>query len=129
MIQARAAGDPFEALGDPNRRDILRLLSEGDKPVRDIAAALPISRPAVSRHLRLLREAGLVAEQAQGTRHIYHLQEEGLHAVQDFLVGLRLVGIVVADAPDLAGDSAAIRRNDEIAGQGRPGRFGPLSRT
>ena len=80
-----ASTDPFDALGDPHRRDILRLLSDGDKPVRDIAAAMPISRPAVSRHLRLLREAGLVAEQPQGTRHIYHLQEEGLHAVQAYL--------------------------------------------
>jgi DNA-binding transcriptional ArsR family regulator len=85
MIQPRAGGDPFEALGDPHRRDILRLLSDGDKPVRDIAAALPISRPAVSRHLRLLKEAGLVAEQAQGTSRIYHLQEEGMHAIQDYL--------------------------------------------
>ncbi len=85
MIQARGVGDPFEALGDPNRRDILRLLSEGDKPVRDIAAALPISRPAVSRHLRLLKEAGLVAEQAQGTSRIYHLRDEGLQAVQAYL--------------------------------------------
>jgi DNA-binding transcriptional ArsR family regulator len=85
MIEARASGDPFEALGDPNRRDILRLLSEGDKPVREIAAALPISRPAVSRHLRLLKEAGLVAEQAQGTRRIYHLQEQGMRAVQAYL--------------------------------------------
>ena len=80
-----ASTDPFDALGDPHRRDILRLLGEGDKPVRDIAAAMPISRPAVSRHLRLLREAGLVAEQAHGTSHIYHLQEEGLHAVQAYL--------------------------------------------
>ena len=80
-----AAGDPFEALGDPNRRDILRLLSEGDKPVRDIAAALPVSRPAVSRHLRLLKEAGLVAEQPQGTRRIYRLQEQGVEAVQRYL--------------------------------------------
>src|SRR6202451_3039595 len=76
---------PFEALGDPHRRDILRLLSEGDKPVTQIAAALPISRPAVSRHLRLLKEAGLVAEQAQGTRRIYHLQEQGMHAVKAYL--------------------------------------------
>ena len=82
---AKASGDPFEALGDPHRRDILRLLSQGDKPVIQIAAALPISRPAVSRHLRLLKEAGLVAEQAQGTRRIYHLQEEGLRAVQAYL--------------------------------------------
>ena len=80
-----AAGDPFEALGDPNRRHILRLLSEGDKPVGQIAAALPISRPAVSRHLRLLKEAGLVAEEARGTSRIYHLREEGLLAVQAYL--------------------------------------------
>src|ERR1035441_7318667 len=77
-----ATGDPFEALGDPNRREILRLLSSGDKPVQEIAAALPISRPAVSRHLRLLKDAGLVAEHPQGTRRIYHLQAEGVHAVQ-----------------------------------------------
>jgi DNA-binding transcriptional ArsR family regulator len=85
MTRAHAPGDPFEALGDPHRRDILRLLSDGDKPVLEIAAALPISRPAVSRHLRLLKEAGLVAEQAQGTRRIYHLREEGLQAVQAYL--------------------------------------------
>lgn len=82
---AEAGGDPFEALGDPNRREILRLLSGGDKPVHEIAAALPISRPAVSRHLRLLKGAGMVAEQAQGTRRIYHLQEEGMRAVQAYL--------------------------------------------
>ncbi len=88
MAQERAVGDPFEALGDPNRREILRLLSGGDKPVQEIAAALPISRPAVSRHLRLLKEAGMVAEQAQGTRRIYHLQERGMHAVQAYLEGI-----------------------------------------
>jgi len=83
--EARASGDPFEALGDPNRREILRLLASGDKPVVEIAAALPISRPAVSRHLRLLKEAGMVAEQAQGTRRIYHLRDEGMQAIQAYL--------------------------------------------
>ena len=85
MARPSASGDPFEALGDPNRREILRLLSDGDKPVREIADAMPISRPAVSRHLRLLKDAGLVAEQAEGTRRIYHLQEQGMHAVQEYL--------------------------------------------
>ena len=66
--------DPFDALGDPTRREILRLLSAGDKPVHEIAASLPISRPAVSRHLRLLKDAGLVGERAVGTRRIYHLE-------------------------------------------------------
>ena len=82
---SRSEGDPFEALGDPNRREILRLLGEGDRAVSQLAEAMPISRPAVSRHLRLLKEAGLVTEQAEGTRRIYHLRGEGLQAVQDYL--------------------------------------------
>ncbi len=82
------SGDPFEALGDPNRREILRLLGEGDKAVKQIAIALPISRPAVSRHLRLLKGAGLVAEEARGTQRIYHLQDEGMLAVRAYLEGV-----------------------------------------
>jgi DNA-binding transcriptional ArsR family regulator len=88
MPATKRSGDPFEALGDEHRREILRLLSAGDKPVQQIAAALPISRPAVSRHLRLLKEAGLVTERPKGTRRIYHLQEEGLKAVQEYLEGV-----------------------------------------
>ena len=84
-VEAEPVGDPFEALGDPNRREILRLLADGDKAVTELADAMPISRPAVSRHLRLLREAGLVTEQPEGTRRIYHLHEEGLGAVQAYL--------------------------------------------
>ncbi len=57
-------------------------------PVNEIAAALPISRPAVSRHLRLLKDAGLVEERAQGTRRIYQLQDQGVRAVQDYLEGV-----------------------------------------
>lgn len=80
--------DPFEALGDPTRRQILRLLSAGDKPVHEIASSLPISRPAVSRHLRVLKDAGLVSERAEGNRRIYHLQGGGVHAVQEYLEGV-----------------------------------------
>lgn len=75
----------FEALGDAHRREILVLLSGGDRAVHEIASALPISRPAVSRHLRLLKEAGLVAEEPAGTRRIYHLRQEGLDAVRHYL--------------------------------------------
>jgi DNA-binding transcriptional ArsR family regulator len=77
--------DPFDALGDPQRRAILRLLGEQDLAVHEIADRLPISRPAVSRHLRLLKASGLVEEEARGTRRIYHLQEEGMLAVQAYL--------------------------------------------
>lgn len=82
------AGDPFDALGDPNRREILRLLSHGGKAVTELAAVMPISRPAVSRHLRLLKEAQLVTEQAEGTRRIYRLHEQGLEAVREYLNSL-----------------------------------------
>ncbi|MBA3905333.1 MAG: winged helix-turn-helix transcriptional regulator [Pseudonocardiales bacterium] len=85
---AGPAGDPFDALGDPNRREILRLLSQGDKPVAAIAAAMTISRPAVSRHLRLLKDARMVTEEARGTRRIYHLQDEGLDTVKAYLEGV-----------------------------------------
>lgn len=79
------AGDPFDALGDPNRRAIVELLGSGGRSVREIADSLPISRPAVSRHLRLLKDAGLVVEEPRGTRRIYRLHDEGVAAVQDYL--------------------------------------------
>ncbi|MEO5885239.1 MAG: metalloregulator ArsR/SmtB family transcription factor [Candidatus Limnocylindrales bacterium] len=82
---AEGVQDPFDALGDPQRRTILRLLGEGERSVGELAAALPISRPAVSRHLRLLREAGLVHERALGTRRIYALQASGIEAVRAYL--------------------------------------------
>jgi DNA-binding transcriptional ArsR family regulator len=78
-------GDPFDALADENRREILRMLGQRDQPVNELAAQLPISRPAVSRHLKLLSDAGLVAEEREGTRRIYHLREEGAEAVQAYL--------------------------------------------
>jgi DNA-binding transcriptional ArsR family regulator len=87
-METMASGDPFDALGDPTRRQILRLLSSGDKAVHEIAAALPISRPAVSRHLRVLKDAGMVAERADGTRRIYRLDGEGAAAVQAYLEGV-----------------------------------------
>ena len=78
-------GNPFEALGDPNRRAIVERLSGGGRSVGELADALPISRPAVSRHLRLLRQAGLVVERPRGTRHIYALHDQGIEAVQAYL--------------------------------------------
>ena len=85
MANSAPAGDPFEALGDPNRRAIVELLSAHGLSVGELADALPISRPAVSRHLRLLKEAGLVVEEPQGTRRIYQLHEQGVEAVKAYL--------------------------------------------
>jgi DNA-binding transcriptional ArsR family regulator len=79
------AGDPFDALGDPNRRAIVELLGTGERSVQEIADVLPISRPAVSRHLRLLKRAGLVVEKPVGTRHIYQLHDQGIEAVRAYV--------------------------------------------
>ena len=86
MAAHAPAGDPFEALGDPNRRAIIELLSTEGRSVQEIADALPISRPAVSRHLRLLKAAGLVAEEPVGTRRIYRLRPDGIEAVQAYVL-------------------------------------------
>jgi DNA-binding transcriptional ArsR family regulator len=86
--RATPPGDPFAALGDANRRAIVTLLAAGGASVQELADQLPISRPAVSRHLRLLKEAGLVTEEPQGTRRIYRLHDAGLDAVRAYLEGV-----------------------------------------
>lgn len=74
----------LDALGDANRRAIVEILSEGGLSVQEIADRLPISRPAVSRHLRLLKEAGLVGDEVEGVRRIYALRAEGVEAIRDY---------------------------------------------
>ncbi len=73
------------ALGDRTRRSIVLLLAEGPSPVGKLAEALPVSRPAVSQHLKVLKDAGLVDEEAEGTRRIYRLNEAGVLALRDQL--------------------------------------------
>ena len=99
------AGDPFDALGDPNRRAIVELLGTGERSVQQIADVLPISRPAVSRHLRLLKRAGLVVEKPQGTRRIYQLHDQGLDGR---VLGVQLLHDRDAEGEGLAGACAGL---------------------
>jgi DNA-binding transcriptional ArsR family regulator len=78
----------LDALGDPTRRAILELLRDGPKPVGELAGALPVSRPAVSQHLRVLKMAGLVADRAAGRRRLYAVDPAGLEALRAYLEGL-----------------------------------------
>lgn len=75
----------WDALGDRTRREIVLRLSEGPRPVGELATYLPVSRSAVSQHLKVLKDAGLVAEQVAGTRRIYRLNEAGVIALRDQL--------------------------------------------
>ncbi len=81
--------DTFAALGDPVRRDLVHRLSRGPARVVDLAATQAISRPAISRHLRLLGEAGLVAVEDRGRERHYRLERRGLAPVTAWLAGLQ----------------------------------------
>ncbi len=81
--------DLFGALGDPTRRALLELLRAAPRTVNDLARAFPMSRPAISKHLRILREAGLVAERRRGRNRLYRLVPEAIEAVMDWVATLR----------------------------------------
>ena len=103
MTASPPPGDPFDALGDPNRRAIVELLGARERSVQELADLLPISRPAVSRHLRLLKRAGLVVERPRGTRRIYTLHDQGIEAVRSYLE--RVWGDAAARYRMAAGDA------------------------
>lgn len=75
----------FAALHDPTRRAVLERLRNGPKPVGEIARGLPVTRPAVSQHLKVLKEAGLVGDRSEGTRRIYQIDPHGLGAMRAWL--------------------------------------------
>ena len=78
----------FEALAQPTRREILFLLSTGELSAGEIAARFAVTQPAISQHLRVLREAGLVAQRQEGSRRIYRVRPEGLGDLHDLLAEL-----------------------------------------
>ena len=84
-MTAYQGADGWTALGDPTRRAIVECLAERPRPVGELAAALPVSRPAVSQALKVLKEAGLVTERAVGTRRIYRLNPTAVAALRDQL--------------------------------------------
>lgn len=82
--------DSFSALADPSRRRILEMLGGGSLPAGAIAAEFELTAPAVSQHLKALRDSGLVRVEVDGARRIYSLRPEGLAAVEDWLGRMRL---------------------------------------
>ena len=75
----------FLALADPTRRQVFEQLRQGPKAVGVIAAQMPVSRPAVSQHLGVLKKAGLVADRAEGTRRVYYIDPQGLASIRIWL--------------------------------------------
>jgi DNA-binding transcriptional ArsR family regulator len=84
---AYGTGDALAALADPTRRAIFERLAERPQAVGELAAELPVSRPAVSQHLRVLKEAGLVNDERRGTRRLYRVDAAGLAELREYLEG------------------------------------------
>ena len=80
-------GHPLDALGDPTRRQVFELLREGSRSVGELAAELPVSRPAVSQHLRVLEDAGLVTHRRDGTRNLYAVNGNGVAELRTWVEG------------------------------------------
>ena len=78
-------GDAFQALADPTRRLIFERVARRPQAVGELAEGLPVSRPAVSQHLKVLKEAELVRERKEGTRHVYSLDARGVDAMRHYL--------------------------------------------
>ncbi len=87
MSNQVAVDEVLDALGDRTRRQIVERLRGGAMPVGELAEALPVGRPAVSKHLRVLEGAGLVVHHSVGTRNLYALAPEGFTTLQQWLVG------------------------------------------
>lgn len=79
------AFEGFAALADPTRREIFERLADRPMPVGELAERLPVSRPAVSQHLRVLKDAGLVVDQQEGTRRVYRVNPKGVEAMHRYL--------------------------------------------
>jgi DNA-binding transcriptional ArsR family regulator len=105
----------FDAIAQRTRRDILRLLTGGELSVGAVASHFPLTQPAISQHLKVLREAGLVDERPDGTRRLYRLRPEGLGDLHEFLADVLPAGLErlkrAAEDEERSGRGAAARRN------------------
>ena len=119
-MNANRAGEPWSALADGTRRAIIACLAEEPQAVGQLAAGLPVSRSAVSQHLKVLKDAGLVSEHQEGTRRIYQLNPVGLAALRDqldtyWLRALTNYAEVLSDdihRPGESGDRAQHRKDN-----------------
>ena len=111
MAYQEATARVLDALGDPTRRAVLEMLRGGAQPVGELARHLPVSRPAVSQHLRVLKEAGLVRDRQDGTRRLYSVDTEGLSTLRAYLESYWDTALVAfKDATEASSRESSIRK-------------------
>jgi DNA-binding transcriptional ArsR family regulator len=93
VVAKLTAVEVFEAIAQPKRREILRLLAEGERSAGEVAARFDVTQPAVSQHLKVLKDTGLVNERREGARRLYRLRPEGLGDLHDFLAEVLPAGL------------------------------------
>ncbi len=111
LLLVNTYGSALHALADETRRSVFERLRAGPRPVGELARSLPVSRPAVSQHLRVLKEAKLVRERREGTRRVYSVDPEGLLTLREYLDGYW--GEVLAAFKSAAEREAKGDRDDE----------------
>src|ERR1700722_10311153 len=85
MARAATTADAFNAVAEPRRRQILDLLAAGERPVNDVVACLGLAQPQVSKHLKVLKDVGLVSVRGSGRQRLYRLQAERLKPIHDWV--------------------------------------------
>jgi DNA-binding transcriptional ArsR family regulator len=113
-VETNEAGEAWDVLGDRSRRAIVTRLAERPWAVGELADELPISRPAVSQHLRVLRDGGLVIAHAEGTRRIYQLNPEGVTALRAWLESVWSDALTGFQKTAEADSAVELRRDDPI---------------
>ena len=105
----------FEAIAQPRRREILRLLADGELSAGAVAARFDVTQPAISQHLKVLRETGLVEERREGTRRLYSVRPEGMADLHAFLAEVLPAGLArlkrAAEEEERSGGAGRARRN------------------
>jgi DNA-binding transcriptional ArsR family regulator len=117
-----SAETAFSVLADPTRRAVLDLLRQGNQPAGRIAQAFPLSRPAISKHLRLLRRAQLVRERREGRHRVYQLNAEPLKAVDSWLEQYRIFWSANLASLKKFVESEYGRENSGAKGRTKPGK-------
>jgi DNA-binding transcriptional ArsR family regulator len=117
MARAATTADAFNAVAEPRRREILDLLAKGEHPVNDLVALLGVAQPQVSKHLRVLREVGLVNVRGNGRQRMYRLNGEPLKPIHDWVKNYERTWNERFDAMDDVLDE--LKREDEDDGENR----------
>src|SRR3989440_6224950 len=126
MARAATTSDVFNAIAEPQRREILVLLRAGERPVTELAQELGMAQPGASKHLRVLREVGLVRDRKAGKQRLYGLDARGLRPVHEWTGGVGRVWDESVDTPGGGGQGRGQGRGGgedmREAGGGEPGR-------